>query len=70
MVIVTHELSSIFAIADRVVMLDAEQKGIVAQGDPRDLRDNSGDVRVRRFFRRQPRHARAGCHLEAGAGES
>jgi phospholipid/cholesterol/gamma-HCH transport system ATP-binding protein len=70
MVIVTHELSSIFAIADRVVMLDAEQKGIVAQGDPRDLRDNSGDVRVQRFFRRQPRHARAGCHLEAGAGES
>src|SRR5262249_31024458 len=38
-VVVTHELASIFAIADRVIMLDRTVKGIIAQGDPRELRD-------------------------------
>lgn len=51
-VIVTHELESIFAIADRVALLDREAKGILAQGDPRALRD-SDDPSVRRFFRRE-----------------
>ena len=67
MVIVTHELQSIFAIADRVIMLDAEEKGIVAQGDPRTLRDDSRDPRVLRFFRRQPRPGAPGTE-PAGAG--
>ena len=53
-VIVTHELPSIFTIADRVIMLDKQEKGIIAIGAPEDLRDHSGDARVRRFFTRQP----------------
>ncbi len=52
-VIVTHELSSIYAIADRVIMLDKELKGIMAIGPPRDLRDHSENAFVRRFFNRQ-----------------
>ncbi len=52
-VIVSHELASIFAIADRAVMLDKERKAIVAEGDPRKLRDESQDPWVRRFFHRE-----------------
>ena len=52
-VIVTHELPSIFAIADRVIMLDRTRKGIVAEGDPRTLRDSSDDPWVRQFFNRE-----------------
>jgi phospholipid/cholesterol/gamma-HCH transport system ATP-binding protein len=52
-VIVTHELSSIYAIADRAIMLDKELKGILALGTPRDLRDHSENAFVRRFFNRQ-----------------
>ncbi|HKY09731.1 MAG TPA: ATP-binding cassette domain-containing protein [Candidatus Binatia bacterium] len=52
-VIVTHELPSIFTIADRVIMLDKQEKGIIAMGDPHDLRDHSPDPRVRQFFTRQ-----------------
>lgn len=51
-VIVTHELQSIFAIADRVIMLDKNIKGIVAEGDPRVLRDESEHPLVRSFFLR------------------
>ncbi len=52
-VIVSHELASIFDIANRVVMLDREVKGIIAEGDPRILRDQSPDVRVREFLNRR-----------------
>jgi phospholipid/cholesterol/gamma-HCH transport system ATP-binding protein len=52
-VIVTHELSSIYAIADRIIMLDKALKGILATGRPRDLRDHSENAFVRRFFNRQ-----------------
>lgn len=54
-VIVTHELASIFAIANRVVMLDKSIQGIVAQGDPRQLRDTSTDPTVVSFFHRTRR---------------
>jgi phospholipid/cholesterol/gamma-HCH transport system ATP-binding protein len=40
-VVVTHELPSIYAIADRVIMLDKRVKKIVATGKPQDLRDHS-----------------------------
>ena len=53
-VIVTHELASIFAIMDRVIMLDRRKKGIIAEGDPRKLRDASEDPWVRQFFHREP----------------
>lgn len=52
-VVVTHELPSIFEIADRVIMLDRRRKGIVAEGDPRTLRDSSDDPWVRQFFNRE-----------------
>ena len=52
-VIVTHELPSIYAVGDRVIMLDKRKKGIIAEGDPRDLRDHSEDPFVRKFFRRE-----------------
>lgn len=52
-VIVTHELPSIYAIADRVIMLDKETKGIIAEGDPNELRDKSDNEFVRKFFRRE-----------------
>lgn len=53
-VIVSHELSSIFAIADRVIMLDKQTKGIVATGRPQELRDHSDNPWVRQFFSRRP----------------
>ena len=52
-VIVTHDLQSIYAIADRVIMLDKRKKGIIAEGDPKQLRDESKDPWVRQFFRRE-----------------
>jgi phospholipid/cholesterol/gamma-HCH transport system ATP-binding protein len=48
-VVASHELASIFAIADRVIMLDGG--AIVAEGDPRELRDSPPDGRVAAFFR-------------------
>src|SRR5499425_3691981 len=52
-VVVTHELPSIFTIADRVIMLDKQAKGIVAMGKPQELRDHSDNPGVRQFFLRQ-----------------
>ncbi len=52
-VVVTHELASILAIGDRCIMLDREAKGMIAQGDPRELRDHSTHPTVRAFFRRE-----------------
>jgi len=51
-VIVTHELASIFAIADNCVFLDAETKTMIATGNPRDLLEHSADPKVRRFLTR------------------
>jgi phospholipid/cholesterol/gamma-HCH transport system ATP-binding protein len=52
-VIVSHELASIFSIADRVIMLDKQTKRIAASGSPQELRDHSDDPWVRQFFSRQ-----------------
>lgn len=52
-VVVTHELASILAIADRCIMLDSTARGIIAEGDPRRLRDSSDNHTVRAFFRRE-----------------
>ncbi len=51
-VIVTHELESIFSVIDRVVLMDKKAETIVASGDPRDLRDHSSDEFVRSFLNR------------------
>ena len=53
LVVVTHELPSIYTIADRVIMLDKGTKGIVATGKPLDLRDHSPNPLVRQFFNRE-----------------
>ncbi len=52
-VVVTHELASIYKIADRVIMLDKRTKKIVAEGDPRVLRESAEDPWVRQFFNRE-----------------
>ncbi len=51
-VVVSHELASIFDIADRVIMLDRAQQGIIAEGKPRELAVRSRDPRVTEFLRR------------------
>lgn len=51
-VLVTHELESVFKIATRCILLDRESKSIIARGDPRALRDGSGGPEVHRFFNR------------------
>ena len=52
-VIVTHELESIFKIVKQCIMLDQVSQGIIARGDPRTLRDESDNPLVRAFFNRQ-----------------
>jgi phospholipid/cholesterol/gamma-HCH transport system ATP-binding protein len=53
-VVVSHELPSIFTIADRCIMLDPATKSIIAEGPPRALRDESTNPRVHAFFNREP----------------
>jgi len=62
-VVVTHELASIYKIADRVIMLDRQTGTIVAEGQPAELRDRSADPWVHRFFNREPDATAAGLHL-------
>ncbi len=51
-VIVTHELASIFAVGNNSVFLDAGTKTMIAGGNPKELLANSGDPRVRNFLMR------------------
>src|SRR5436190_5006319 len=51
-VVVTHELQSIFAIADNSVFLDADSRTMRAQGNPRQLLQHSTDPAVREFLTR------------------
>jgi len=53
LVLVSHELASIYEIADRVILLDARTKSILASGPPCELRDHAEDPWVRSFFRRE-----------------
>jgi phospholipid/cholesterol/gamma-HCH transport system ATP-binding protein len=50
--VVTHELASIFAIGNNSVFLDADTKTMIAQGDPKQLRDECPDPKVRNFLLR------------------
>lgn len=52
-VIVTHELPSIFAVADRAILVDKETQTVIAEGRPQDLRDKSEHPMVRQFFHRR-----------------
>jgi phospholipid/cholesterol/gamma-HCH transport system ATP-binding protein len=51
-VVVSHDLGSIFTIADNSILLDGGSRTMIASGDPRQLRDHSDDPRVRNFLRR------------------
>ena len=51
-VVVTHELASIFTIANNSVFLDAESRTQIATGDPQDMLAHSKDPRVRKFLTR------------------
>jgi phospholipid/cholesterol/gamma-HCH transport system ATP-binding protein len=51
-VVVTHELQSIFAIADNSIFLDTNTRTMRAQGNPRDLLQHSADPEVREFLTR------------------
>jgi phospholipid/cholesterol/gamma-HCH transport system ATP-binding protein len=57
-IVVTHDLPSIFRIGKRCIMLDRASKSIIAHGDPRELRDQSQDPRVNSFFHRKPAELR------------
>ncbi len=52
MVIVTHELDSIFAVADRSLFLDPDTHTMLAIGPPAELRDHSPDPKIRQFLNR------------------
>ena len=54
-VMVTHELESIFKVGKRCIMLDKESKSIIAAGDPRELKASSQDPKVHQFFHREAR---------------
>ena len=51
-VVVTHELPSIFKIADRAAMFDKARRGMIALGSPQELKEGSDDPFVRNFFNR------------------
>ena len=51
-VVVTHELASIFAIAENSVFLDGERKTMLARGDPHELVRSSDNPTVRSFLAR------------------
>jgi phospholipid/cholesterol/gamma-HCH transport system ATP-binding protein len=52
MVMVTHDLASIFAVADDSVFLDPDTKTMLTVGDPRKLRESSDIEKVRIFLNR------------------
>jgi phospholipid/cholesterol/gamma-HCH transport system ATP-binding protein len=54
-VIVTHDLDTILNVAGRIIMLDKNTKGIIAEGDPKNIRDHCPNPYVRQFFNRNPK---------------
>jgi phospholipid/cholesterol/gamma-HCH transport system ATP-binding protein len=51
-VVVTHELASIFTIGNNSVFLDPDTKTMIAAGDPKALRDDASNPKVRTFLTR------------------
>jgi len=51
-VVVSHELASIFAIGNNAVFLDSETRTIIAQGNPRELLEHSQDPKILNFLTR------------------
>jgi len=55
----THELASIFALADRVIMLEKSTKSIIAEGTPHTLKNECENPYVCSFFNRQINYGKA-----------
>lgn len=53
-VLVSHELPSIYNIVKNCIMIDADSASIIARGNPAELRDTTTDPRVSRFLKRTP----------------
>ena len=53
-VVVSHELASIFEIADDSIFLEADSKELIAQGIPQDLLNDDTQPKVQEFLRRGP----------------
>ena len=51
-VLVSHDLPSVFALADDALFLDGEKKTMIARGRPEELRDHCPDPKVRAFLTR------------------
>lgn len=66
-VVITHELASIFAIGKNSILLDSKEKTIIARGNPKDLLENSDDIRVRNFLSRGEAKTRTGDKTPAQA---
>ena len=49
-VIVTHDIDRIVDMADHLIFLHGDEKGIIAEGTPKDVVEGSDDPRVREFF--------------------
>ena len=63
-IIITHELESVFNVAKRVIMLDKSVKGIRAEGDPHRLREFSPDPLVQQFFHRKPSRLESAASID------
>jgi phospholipid/cholesterol/gamma-HCH transport system ATP-binding protein len=61
-VVVTHELASIFAIGNNSIFLDVDSRTVTASGDPKMLRDHSDNAAVRRFLTRGGEEQKAAAH--------
>lgn len=68
-VVVTHELASIFSIGDDSVFLDAATHTVVARGNPRDLLETSTDPRVQDFLNRRDRHSQQPRSSQASSSQ-
>ena len=52
LIVVTHELASIYEIADDSIFLDAETKVILAEGKPENMINGNFDPKVKNFLKR------------------
>lgn len=66
-VVVTHELASIFTIANHAIFLDTESRTMIAEGNPRTLLTTSDDPRLLNFLTRGHPEARHTGDVAAGA---
>jgi phospholipid/cholesterol/gamma-HCH transport system ATP-binding protein len=67
-IVVSHDLESIFAIADRAVFLSIEEKTMTALGNPVELRDDPPNEAVHRFLNRRSDAATAATDSEGEGG--